>query len=59
MEQLQRDAEPYVPVKMPFDPRAVALEEIRQNKLPFKVCRILPDGSQEVWKLEDMEWKDQ
>jgi len=56
MEQLQRNAEPYVPVKLPFDPREIALEEIRQKKLPFKVCRTLPDGSKEVWRLEDMEW---
>lgn len=56
MEQLQRDAEPYVPVKLPFDPREVALEEIRQKKLPFKVSRTLPDGTKEIWRLEDMEW---
>lgn len=56
MEQLQRDAEPYVTVKLPFDPKAVALEEIKQRKLPFKVCRVLPDGTKEIWKLEDMEW---
>jgi len=57
MEQLQRNAEPYIPVdpKKPFDPREIALEEFRQNKIPFMISRTLPDGSKEVWKLEELQ----
>ncbi len=56
MEQLQRGAEPFVPIDhlKDFNPRDIALEELKQNKLPFMVCRTMPDGSKEVTKLEDM-----
>ncbi len=55
-EQLARGAEPYVPIKLPFDPREVAMEEIRQKKLPFKIARSMPDGTREVWTLDELEW---
>ena len=56
-EQLARGAEPYVTVKEPFDPRETALEEIRQKKLPFKISRPMPDGTHEIWSLDELEWR--
>lgn len=55
-EQLQRGADPYVPIdtKKEFNPRDIATEELKQNKLPFMIRRPLPDGSHEYWRLDDM-----
>jgi DNA-directed RNA polymerase I, II, and III subunit RPABC2 len=55
-EQLQRGADPYVELDSTkeFNPRDVAIEELRQRKIPFMVRRTLPDGSTECWRLDDM-----
>ncbi len=55
-EQLQRGADPYVDfdTSKEFNPREVAMEELRQRKLPFMIKRPLPDGSCEYWRLDDM-----
>lgn len=54
-EQLQRGAFPYVDVSSEeFDPIRVATEELEQRKLPFMICRTLPNGQKEYWRLEDM-----
>ena len=57
MEQLQRGSEPYIPIDpaKPFNPRDIAVEELKQKKLPFLINRTLPDGSKETWKVEDLE----
>lgn len=55
-EQLQRGADPYVEVdkSKEFNPREIAMEELRQRKLPFMIKRPLPDGNFEYWRLDDM-----
>jgi DNA-directed RNA polymerase I, II, and III subunit RPABC2 len=55
-EQLQRGADPYVEIDLskPFIPREVAMEELRQRKLPFMIKRTLPNGVDEYWRLDDM-----
>ena len=53
-EQLQRGAVPLVSWSGEFDPRSIALEELRQRKVPFMICRKLPDGSKEYFRLDDM-----
>jgi DNA-directed RNA polymerase I, II, and III subunit RPABC2 len=55
-EQLQRGADPYVELdeSKEFNPREVAIEELRQRKIPFMLKRQLPDGSFEYWRLDDM-----
>jgi DNA-directed RNA polymerase subunit K/omega len=55
-EQLQRGAKPLVTVdpNQPFDPRIIAHEELRQRKLPMMLCRKLPDGTKEYWRIDDM-----
>ena len=55
MEQLARSAEPYVPFnKDAFNPFEIALRELHERKLPFMICRALPNGQHEYWRLEDM-----
>lgn len=56
MEQLARSAEPYVEVHKnhPFDPFEIATKELSERKLPFMICRTLPNGKKEYWRLEDM-----
>jgi DNA-directed RNA polymerase I, II, and III subunit RPABC2 len=56
MEQLARSADPYVkidPTKH-FDPLHIAEQELMERKLPFMLCRKLPNGKTEYWRLEDM-----
>ena len=41
------------------DDSATAMEEIVQkelelNKLPFMLCRTMPNGEKEYWKLEEL-----
>jgi DNA-directed RNA polymerase subunit K/omega len=52
-EQLQRGSKPYIDFEE-FDARAIAHEEMRQRKLPMMICRKLPDGTKEYWRLDDM-----
>lgn len=55
-EQLQRGSSPLVdlPEDGTFDARSIAHEELRQRKIPMMICRKLPDGSCEYWRLDDM-----
>lgn len=54
MEQLARNATPYVSIDGKFDPSEIATRELMERKLPFMVSRTLPNGSTEVYRLEDM-----
>lgn len=55
-EQLQRGSPPMIKLdgNVPFDPRAIAYEELKQRKSPMMICRRLPDGTKEYWRLDDM-----
>ncbi len=53
-EQLQRGAEPVINWTKEFDPRAIAIEELKQKKIPFMICRRLPDNTKEYYRLDDM-----
>jgi DNA-directed RNA polymerases I, II, and III subunit RPABC2 len=55
-EQLQRGAQPYVKLEpnQPFVPRDVALQELKEHKLPFMLRRQLPNGNIEYFRLDDM-----
>ena len=54
-EQLQRGAAPYVEFDHEvFDPIEIATKELKERKLPFMLCRTLPNGDKEYWRLEDM-----
>lgn len=54
-EQIQRGSPPYVEFdKKKFDPIDIATKELDSRKLPFMVCRTLPNGEKEYWRLDDM-----
>lgn len=54
-EQLQRGAEPLIDWKgFEFDPRKIAMEELKQRKIPFMIRRTLPNGGKEYYRLADM-----
>lgn len=55
-EQLQRGAQPYIKLEpnQPFNPRDVAMQELKEHKLPFMLRRQLPDGTIEYFRLDDM-----
>jgi DNA-directed RNA polymerase I, II, and III subunit RPABC2 len=54
-EQLQRGAVPYVEFdKKNFNPIDIALKELDARKIPFMICRTLPNGEKEYWRLDDM-----
>lgn len=57
-EQIARGGVPYVDINdvdgARFDPRDVARRELAAGVLPFKVVRMLPDGSREEWSLKDL-----
>jgi DNA-directed RNA polymerase subunit K/omega len=56
MEQLARGAQSLVEVdeKKQFDPYAIAYEELLTRKIPFMLCRTLPNGVKEYWRLQDV-----
>ena len=55
-EQLQRGSPPFIQLQddESFDARKIAHEELRQKKIPMMICRKLPDGLREYWRLDDM-----
>jgi len=60
INQLAEGAKPLVSLDglKTSDPRfldAVARREIEQRKLPFLVCRHLPNGEQEYWSTQELE----
>lgn len=36
------------------DVKKIAVEELKQKKIPFIINRTMPDGKHEFWKIEDM-----
>lgn len=55
MEQLARNATPYVPIKdNKFDIGEIAMRELMERKLPFMISRTLANGKNEIYRLEDM-----
>lgn len=56
LQQLAAGAEPTIDIKnfKGMNIRDIALEELKQRKLPFMILRNLPLGVKEYWKLEDL-----
>ena len=38
-----------------IDNNLIALEELKQKKLPFIIMRPIPNGKKEYWRLSDLE----
>ena len=36
------------------DIKLIAVEELRQNKIPLLISRTMPNGDKEIWKTEDL-----
>ncbi len=54
--QLNNGADPLVEVPDTLlDNTIIAEKELMAKKIPFILCRPLPNGSKEYWKLEDLE----
>jgi DNA-directed RNA polymerase subunit K/omega len=32
----------------------IAREELKQKKIPFMICRTLPDKTEEFWRIDDL-----
>ena len=53
-EQLARGAVPLVDTTGFKHVRDIALKELAERKLPFKIERPLPNGTVEVWRLSEL-----
>lgn len=55
-EQIQRGSPINIPVdpNVPFDARKIAIEELKLGKIPMMICRKMPDGTKEYWRLDDL-----
>lgn len=54
-EQLQRGATPFVEVEKDMVSVVdIAKKELFERRLPFMLCRKLPNGKKEYWRLIDM-----
>ena len=54
--QLDYGAEPLIPINNSIiDSKLIAVKELEQNKLPFIICRPLPNGTIEYWNIKDLE----
>jgi len=54
-EQLARDAKPTVDTRKLKTIQEIAEKELEQRTLPFMIMRVMPNGTKEYWKLEDMQ----
>jgi len=53
-EMLSNGAEPVISKPYPNNTYLIALEELRQKKIPLIIRRKLPNGKIEDWRLEDL-----
>jgi DNA-directed RNA polymerase I, II, and III subunit RPABC2 len=54
-KQINSGAPPFVERNGVIDGYEIALEELKQKKLPFIIKRPLPDGRSEYWRVADLE----
>jgi DNA-directed RNA polymerase subunit K/omega len=54
-KQINSGAPPFVERNGLVDGYQIALEELKQKKLPFTIRRPLPNGTSEYWRVEDLE----
>lgn len=58
---LSREAPPLVPVPEDFKVqnnmglRVIALQELKEKKLPYLIKRQMPNGKVEYWKVKDLD----
>ena len=49
-DSVDKDFEPNI-----IDGYTIAVREFEAKKLPFIICRPMPNGAMEYWKLRDLE----
>ena len=57
MEQLAMGGETYIPSDLAHElgcVKKIALEEFEQRKIPYIICRSMPNNVKEYWKLSDL-----
>lgn len=56
LEQLARGATPYIDLSINKigGVRDIVMLEFEKKKLPFMIGRVLPDGTKEYWRLDDL-----
>ena len=52
--QISMNAPVLVPIEGETDPLAIAMKELRAQKIPLTIRRYLPDGSFEDWSVEEL-----
>ena len=57
LKQLNNGSPPYIKIgKNILDNHVVALEELKQKKLPFIIARPLSKNKTEYWDINDLEY---
>lgn len=55
--QLAQGAKPMINGVDGMDPRVVSQLELESKMIPIKICRPMPNGEKEVWKLSELRLK--
>lgn len=58
-EMLSRNPVSFVSCEFISNPIDIVIKEIREKKSPLNVVRILPNGEQEVWSVNEMNVKEE
>ena len=53
-EQIARGFPPLVDVGELTNPLDIALKELKEKKIPIMIRRPLPNGTVEIWKIDDL-----
>jgi DNA-directed RNA polymerase I, II, and III subunit RPABC2 len=54
--QINSGAKPFVPIKNDIiDGYLIAMEELKQKKIPFIIRRPIPNGGFEYWRVADLD----
>jgi len=51
-EQLARGAQPTVDIQNLKNVRDIAIQELREKKIPLMIARPLPNGKKEYWRIK-------
>ncbi|KAH7840956.1 hypothetical protein Vadar_023820 [Vaccinium darrowii] len=52
--QISMNAPVMVELEGETDPLEIAIKELREQKIPFTIRRVLPDGSSEDWGVDEL-----
>lgn len=55
LQQLTKDAKPMIKNTKGLTNKEIVLLEIKNNMIPIKIKRFLPDNTFEIWKVSELE----